>query len=187
LPPAFTDTLETVVTSLEMLSPPARPSVSAPMGKLALMRLDPPTLSFYRYLYDTVGADWAWTDRRLMDDDDLADAILKESVEIYVLYSGGVPAGYTEIDRSDFENVEIKYFGLTPDFIGHGLGWYFLNWAIDKAWDGGSKRVWVHTCDLDHPRALPNYQKAGFVAFDRRPGSVAHPRLVGLEVPQHRR
>jgi len=104
-----------------------------------------------------------------------------------VLYSGGVPAGYTEIDRSDFENVEIKYFGLTPDFIGHGLGWYFLNWAIDKAWDGGSKRVWVHTCDLDHPRALPNYQKAGFVAFDRRPGSVAHPRLVGLEVPQHRR
>lgn len=187
LPPKFTDTLDTTVTSLEMLSQPTRPSVAAPMGKLALLRLDPPTISFYRFLYGSVGGAWAWTERRLMDDDDLAETIMKETVEIYVLYSGGVPAGFAEIDRTEFDEVELAYFGLMPDFIGRGLGWYFINWAIDKCWSSNPKRVWVHTCDLDHPRALPNYQKAGFVAYDRRPGTVAHPRLVGLEVPKHRR
>ena len=166
--PVFTDTLETVVTSLEMLSPPTRPSVPAPMGKLALLRLDPPTLSFYRFLYDTVGADWAWTDRRLMDDDDLAEAILTETIEIYVLYSGGVPAGFCEIDRAEFDDMELKIWPQ-PGFIGHGLGWYFLNWAIDKAWSTGPKQVWVHTCDLDHPRP-PNI--AGFVAYNRAPASL---------------
>ena len=35
--------------------------------------------------------------------------------------------------------------------------------AIREAWTGGTKRVWVHTCDLDGPAALPNYRARGLV------------------------
>ena len=55
-------------------------------------------------------------------------------------------------DRS----VEIAFFGLLPQFIGKGLGGYLLSEAIRKAWDLDASRVWVHTCTLDHPRALGN-------------------------------
>jgi GNAT superfamily N-acetyltransferase len=62
-------------------------------------------------------------------------------------------------------NVEIAYFGLLPGFIGKGLGAYLLTAATRRAWDMGATRVWVHTCDLDHPRALANYQARGFRIF----------------------
>jgi GNAT superfamily N-acetyltransferase len=52
-----------------------------------------------------------------------------------------------------------------PDFIGQGLGKYFLQWTIDKAWGYQPRRFWLHTCTLDHPAALPNYQKAGFAIY----------------------
>jgi GNAT superfamily N-acetyltransferase len=52
-----------------------------------------------------------------------------------------------------------------PEFIGQGLGKRFLHWTIDKAFGYGAKRFWLHTCTLDHPAALPNYQKAGFTLF----------------------
>ena len=52
-----------------------------------------------------------------------------------------------------------------PEFIGQGLGKYFLQWAIDKAWSYQPTRLWLHTDTLDHPAALPNYQKAGFVIY----------------------
>ena len=51
------------------------------------------------------------------------------------------------------------------DFIGHGLGTYFLQWTIDMAWSYQPRRLWLHTCTLDHPRALPNYVKAGFQLY----------------------
>jgi hypothetical protein len=56
-------------------------------------------------------------------------------------------------------------FGLIPEFIGQGLGRYFLQWTIDKAWRSQPRRFWLHTCTQDHPAALPNYLKAGFVAY----------------------
>ena len=58
------------------------------------------------------------------------------------------------------------YFGLFPAFIGKGLGKYLLAWALDRAWSFNPRRVWVHTCDLDHPAALPNYLRAGFTVYD---------------------
>ena len=54
---------------------------------------------------------------------------------------------------------------LIGDFIGQGLGKYFLQWTIDKAWSYQPKQFWLHTCTLDHPVALPNYLKAGFTIF----------------------
>ena len=181
-------TVDTVVTCLEMLSRPTRPSPHPPSSvRTALIRAEPPTVSFYRYLYNTVGGDWTWVSRRLMSDDELRGHITDPKVEIYVLYVDGAPAGYGEIDRrAGDRDVELAYFGLMPDFIGRGVGRYLLDTIVDIAWTGPTSRLWVHTCDLDHPRAIGTYQKAGFVPFDQYVETLTDPRLAGLPLPQRR-
>ena len=158
------------VTYLEMRQrPPCRPVPQPPGARLALMRAERPTLAFYRYLYEGVGARWHWVDRRRLDDDALLAIILDEAVEIYVLYVGGVPAGFAELDfRKAPAVADLAYFGLMPEFIGRGLGPYLLYWAVNEMWRRDPKRVTVNTCTLDHPSALAMYQKAGFRAYDRR-------------------
>lgn len=77
----------------------------------------------------------------------------------------GVPARYAELDRRVPHEVEIAYFGLMPEFIGKGFGQYLLHWTVRRAWDSNPARVWLHTCELDHPVALPNYLKVGFEVY----------------------
>ncbi len=187
-PPIGLGTVDTVVTALEMTSRPTRPSPHPPAGmRTALIRAEPPTLSFYRYLYGSVGADWTWVSRRLMGDGELLTHIADPKVEIYVLYVDGVPAGYGELDRRPQNgDVELAYFGLLPDFIGRGVGRYLLDTVVDIAWIGATERLWVHTCDLDHPRALGAYQKAGFQPFDQWVETLPDPRLAGLPLPRRR-
>jgi GNAT superfamily N-acetyltransferase len=85
--------------------------------------------------------------------------------ELHVLHVEGTRAGFAELDRRQPGEIELVQFGLTPDFIGQGLGKWFLQWTIEKAWSYQPRRVWLHTCTLDHPAALPNYTKGGFVLF----------------------
>jgi GNAT superfamily N-acetyltransferase len=77
----------------------------------------------------------------------------------------GVPAGFVELDFRVEGEIEISQFGLMPEFIGQGLGKYFLQWSIDKAWSRGPKRLWLFTDSQEHPAALQNYLKAGFVVY----------------------
>jgi len=161
--------IESVVTALEMRERPASPTLPIPADRIAILRAENPTLSFYRYLYNTVGGPWRWWERRVMDDEPLSAIILDPAVEVYVLYARGVPAGMCELDRRVTGSVEMTYFGLMPEFIGRGLGGYFLRWGVDQAWnhDPLPDRVWVHTCTEDHVAALPAYQKAGFQPCDQ--------------------
>ncbi len=173
--------LEMVIIYLEMTERPTRPSVPQPRhaGKLALMRADKPTVSFYRYLYNTVGGPWLWYERRRMSDEELAAAIHHAAVGIYVLYVGGVPAGFVELDGRAGDEVEIAYFGLIPEFLGRGLGPYLLDWAVHEAWRREPRRVWVHTCNFDHPKAIAVYQRAGFVPYRQETKVIDDPRLDG--------
>jgi GNAT superfamily N-acetyltransferase len=172
-------TLDIVVTYLEMVKPPTRPTVPAPpVGKIALFRAERPTVSFYRYLYNTVGEPWLWWERKLLSDAELERIIHDPLVEIYVLYVDGVPAGYAELDRRKPEEVELAYFGLIPHFIGRKLGPFLLNWAVDTAWFHKPKRLWVNTNNLDHPKALQIYQKAGFVPYRQETKTIPNPRLT---------
>src|SRR6201987_5107276 len=82
-----------VITYLEMLDRPAGKGVPAPFDKLAVMRAEDCTVSFYRYIYDTVGRPWLWFERRLVDDAALATLIGQPPIEIFVVYGGGGPAG----------------------------------------------------------------------------------------------
>lgn len=175
-----TEPVDLVVTYLEMRAPPTRPSPPPPLRKLALLRAEKPTISFYRYLYCAVGEPWLWYVRRTMSDEDLAAIITDESVEIYVLYVAGVPAGFAEFDIRDPLNIELAYFGLMADFVGQGLGPFFLDEMVAAAWRHEPDRLWVHTCNFDHPRALATYQRAGFTAYDQETRAEDHPMFLAM-------
>ena len=172
--------IESTITYMEMRSRPVTPTPPSPAKKLSLLHAERPSVAFYRFLYNTVGADWLWYERRAMDDDTLARIIHDPKVEIYVLYVAGVPAGYVELDCRKMPDIELAYFGLMPDFIGQGLGGFLLRWAIDQAWDKAPERVWVHTCTEDHPSAFGTYQRAGFAPYERETIVIDDPRKGGL-------
>ncbi len=178
--PEAAGTISSVITYLEMTERPTAPTPATPVAKLALLRAEQPPVSFYRYLYDTIGEEWLWYERRQLDDEALAAIIHDEQVEIYVLYVGGVPAGYSELDRRAPADIELAYFGLMPEFIGRGLGLYFLRWSVDQAWTYEPDRLWVHTCTEDHPNALATYQRCGFVPYKQETVEFEDPRLSGL-------
>ena len=161
-------TVLVTVTYLEMKSQEQRSAAPGWGEPVVIRRAERPTISFYRYLYDTVGADWDWFERRRLSDEALAAIVHDGAVEVFVLHVRGVPAGYVELDRRVEHEVEIAYFGLVPDYIGRGLGPCLLGWGLDRAWSYGPRRVWLHTCSLDHPKALSVYRRAGFEVFDRR-------------------
>jgi GNAT superfamily N-acetyltransferase len=156
---------------LQMFAYPER-VVPPPRQGVTFIHAKSPTVAYYRFLYDAVGRDWNWTSRKKLADAALAAIIHDPRNEVHVLLVEGVPAGFVELDRRKDGEIEISQFGLMAEFIGQGLGRYFLQWAIDKAWSYGPKRLWLHTCSEDHPAALPNYLKAGFAIYKE---DVKHP------------
>jgi GNAT superfamily N-acetyltransferase len=121
----------------------------------------------YRRLYHDVGEPWFWHDRLEWTDDELARHLSAPNVGVWELLVARESAGYFELQRHDDGSVEIAYFGLVPKFIGRGLGGLLLTDAVLEAWrmPGGATRVWLHTCTLDSPNALPAYQARGFRPF----------------------
>ncbi|MEA3557903.1 MAG: GNAT family N-acetyltransferase [Candidatus Thermoplasmatota archaeon] len=122
----------------------------------------------HRMLYAAVGKEYRWVDRLIIPEDELQSILDDEMVELHTLHVDGKLAGYYELDRRREEEVEISYLGLLPAYIGKGLGKILLENALDMAWKGGPERVWLHTCEWDHPGAIPLYLKAGFRIYDHR-------------------
>ena len=164
------------ITMLEMRARPAHVRPQLPHSpdhvRAMLMRLADPPVHFYRYLYNTVGKDYLWVARRRMDDASIATIVSDPKVELYVLYVGGCPAGYAELDFRQRREAELSYFGLLPEFIGRGYGNFLLGSAIDVAWSHEIERLWVHTNTLDHQRALPLYQKLGFMPYAQEKAEI---------------
>lgn len=121
---------------------------------------------YNRFLYEFVGKAWQWTDKLSWTDKQWQDYSEDPNLHLFVASYQGAPAGYFELQQQGSGNVEIMYFGLGHRFIGKGMGGYLLTQAIEQAWLlPETKRVWVHTCSLDHPSALKNYQARGFSLF----------------------
>ena len=161
--------IETIVTFLEMTAEPLHHIAPPSSLKLMLMRAENITLSFYRFLYDTVGHDYNWNDRSNLSDSELSALIHADGVEVWVLYVNGQPAGYFELVPYERNTIELEYFGLVSEFQGKGLGKWLLAEAIRAAWAKLPKRVIVQTCTLDGPTALPLYQKMGFTPYAQEP------------------
>ena len=149
---------------LEMHSEPSYADSVVPPTYL-LMECEAAQPQFSRFLYRLVGEAWDWTDRLAWPESAWADLVESPNMRTWVAYQQGVIAGYFEL-RKEGDEVEILYFGLSPQFIGKGIGGALLRDAIQQAWAWSNpNRVWVHTCNLDHPAALDNYKRRGFKLY----------------------
>jgi len=164
--------LPMTVTFLEMKAKPGVIPPPHPSIKVAILRSEKPPVHFYRYLYNTIGEPYFWVDRRRLDDAALTTLLHDPRLEIYTLYVDGCPAGMAELDFRTPHVGLLAYFGLVPEFIGRRLGYYFLYQAVQNAWIHAISTLLVNTCTLDHPRALPLYQRMGFVPYSREDRSV---------------
>ena len=172
--------IATIVTSLEMLE---RPAMAEP-AKSAL-RFEhwsaPVDRTRYLWLFRHIGASWLWRGRLVMTADELAAVLDAPTTSVYVATRrDGASVGLLELDFSVPETCEIAYFGLVPGMTGNGHGSWLMAHAMRLAWVEGIKRVWVHTCDLDHPSAMGFYQRMGFTPYERAVEIYPDPRAVGL-------
>jgi GNAT superfamily N-acetyltransferase len=149
-------------TYLEMRDPDALVPAAAPPVDVTVERESPCAPALYRRLYLGVGTAYRWTDRAGWTDDDIAAHLATPGLEIWVARVDAEEAGFFELEPMADGTVQIAYFGLLPGFVGRRLGSYLLTEAVRRAWSLAPSRVWLHTCTLDHPAALPNYLARGF-------------------------
>ena len=121
--------------------------------------------AFYRFLYGEVGRSYHWVDRSGWTDEQIRAHLDSRAIRLFVVLEDGAPAGYYELQDHSDGSTEIAYFGILPDYHGRGLGKALLVHAAANAWEGKPRRVWLHTCTLDHAAALPNYRARGFEPF----------------------
>jgi hypothetical protein len=111
----------------------AKRSVPAPRSGLSLIHAKKPSVAYYRFLYNCVGKEYHWYSRGRLLDVELAAVIQHPLNDVHVLHVDGSPAGFAELDRRNNDHIELVQFGLMSEFIGQGIGKYFLQWTIDKA------------------------------------------------------
>ncbi|MGH7982550.1 MAG: GNAT family N-acetyltransferase [Candidatus Udaeobacter sp.] len=160
-----------VTTYLEMRSPEQlRPKrVTSDKWRVTSFEKTDASWRFNRDMYFRVGEQWQWTDKLQWTDEQWKEYAAAPVLRTFAAYYNDALSGYYELRRSEQDDVEIAYFGLLPEFIGRSLGGALLTSAIEEAWSrrGGiaPTRVWVHTCNRDHPQALANYQARGMIVY----------------------
>ena len=172
---------------LEMTDPGAMRPKPNPISSLAIEQVQHPSPEFNRFLYTAVGGGWHWAARLPWSYRQWLDLVDRPEFQTWVAYVSGSPAGYFELEGQSGSNVEITCFGLLPGYIGQGLGGHLLTVAIEKAWQMDASRVWLHTCSLDHPKALANYCARGFQVFREETSSEDVPPRPPGPWPEARR
>ena len=182
IPDGYTDLapgkVAAVVTYLEMLELPADPNASG--GSITLRRVENPQPGWYREIFRRAGEPWLWFSRLEMTDEQLSALLNAPTAELFIAEKDGAEIGMAELDRSQPGEVEITFFALYPEATGKGLGRPFMRAFLDRAWSSSTARVWVHTCTLDSPAALPFYIQCGFRAYKRAIEVADDPRLRGV-------
>jgi ribosomal protein S18 acetylase RimI-like enzyme len=140
--------------------------VIEPEGYYSLELLDPVNFELNKFFYKNIGKKHKWIDRLVWTDAQWIDYVSNKNVKTYVFKFKNDLAGFFElISHDDKKEVEIAYFGLLEEFQNKKLGSYLLSEAIQKSFNKGVDRVWVHTCSLDHKNALNNYIARGMKIF----------------------
>ncbi|MGA9354606.1 MAG: GNAT family N-acetyltransferase [Terriglobales bacterium] len=187
LPDGFTDLapgkIASVVTFLEMRARPARDAAwqdFVSTNGVRLRLVPAPDLNWYRALYRRAGSQWLWFSRLEMTDEQLAQVLHSSANELFVAEHEGSEIGMAELDRSHAPDVEVTFFGLFPEAMGKRLGRSFMAALLERAWDSSAVRVWLHTCNLDAPAALPFYLKCGFRVYKQAIEVADDPRVSGI-------
>lgn len=178
---------DVTIYSLEMLNPSSAEIPGDLPENVRLERAVHPMPELARWLYGVVGGPWRWNERLSWTYQQWADELAEQGSELWILYLDGTPAGYCQLaaevktEGGAHTDAEILYFGLMQWAIGQELGKTFLQHIISHAWRLGErhalpavKRVWVHTCSLDSPHALANYQKRGLTLYKEETVTEIH-------------
>lgn len=128
--------------------------------------IDPPNFQLNRFFYKNVGKNHKWVDRLVWNEKQWIDYSSSKNVKTYVLKKNNDFVGYFELNIHQDE-IEIAYLGLLEEYHNKKLGSYLLSIAIKKSFSNKPKRVWVHTCSLDHKNALNNYISRGMKVFKK--------------------
>jgi len=138
----------------------------SPDQNLILKKVDPPDIELNKFFYKNVGKNHRWVDRLAWNNLKWMSYLENKNVHTFILKLNEELVGYFEV-VNDFStsSSEIAYFGILDDYIGKKFGSYFLSEAIKKCFELNSKKVWVHTCSLDHKHALKNYLNRGMKIF----------------------
>mgnify|MGYP001231561346 FL=1 len=127
-----------------------------------------PDFQLNKFFYKQVGKKHRWIDRLSWSDEKWYSYISNQNLETYVISENDDLAGFFELlYNPELKETEILYFGLLEEYIGKGIGGYALSVAIKKSFEKNIKRVWLHTCTLDHPNALKNYIARGMTVFKK--------------------
>jgi len=138
---------------------------------IAIARASNPSPDLYRMCYRAVGEAFHWFDRWDWSDEEIRKHLADPAITLFVATRGGALqqadlAGWYELRRvAEDDSAEIAYFGIVAREFGRGFGKHLLSCAVRDAWALGPRRVWLHTCTLDHPNALPNYLARGFTPY----------------------
>src|SRR5258708_3829792 len=182
VPDGYTDLapgkIAAVVTYLEMLQRPVHASDASSL--ITLRPVKNPDLRWYRGIFRRAGEQWLWWSRLEMTDEQLPALLNSPGSELFVAEKDSSEIGMAELDCSQPGQVEITFFALYAEATGKGLGYPFMLALLDRAWASSTSRVWVHTCTLDSPAALPFYVKCGFRAYKRAIEVADDPRLRGV-------
>lgn len=182
-PDGYTDLppgkIASVVTYLEMRERPVRLPETAGLP-FEVTRFAGADLTAYRDVFRRVGQDWLWFSRLQMDDGELRAVLSHPAVDVYLLIADGAVEGLLELDARAFPDIELAFLGVTSALVGRGAGRFLMAKAIDAAWQRNPARFWVHTCSIDHPKALGFYMRAGFRPYKRGLEIADDPRLTGL-------
>ena len=164
-PSASIRIVEVTRTYLRLLRPTDLKPARLADERLSFVPLEDPTVAKSRAFYSAVGEAWHWRDRKAWSDEQYAAYLARTGISLWVLRFAAEDAGYVEYERHPDGAIEIALFGLMPRFTGRGFGKHLLTVAALEAWRHKPHMVWLHTCTLDSPRALPNYKARGFVPF----------------------
>ena len=127
-----------------------------------------PDFQLNKFFYKQVGKKHRWLDRLNWSDEKWINYISNKNLDTYIISDSENLVGFFELlNNPRLSETEISYFGLLEEYIGRGIGGYALSVAIRKSFEKDIKRVWLHTCTLDHPNALKNYIARGMTVFKK--------------------
>ena len=135
--------------------------------------VEPRDFQLNKFFYKNVGKNHHWIDRLIWTDQQWSNYTSDNKVKTYILKNKDDLAGYFElIFHKDKKEVEIAYLGLLEEYYNKKLGSYLLSAVIRSSFSDKIKRVWVHTCSLDHQNALNNYLSRGMKIFKKETISI---------------
>ena len=127
---------------------------------------NPPDFQINKFFYKQIGKSYRWIDRLIWSDTQWVNYTNNSNLETYIMSENEELIGFFELlFHPETKNCEVAYFGILQQYIGKKYGSYLLSEALKLGFRNNTKKVWLHTCSLDHKHALKNYLGRGMKVF----------------------